>query len=103
MPHKPNPKLFRELSDPFNTRKEAADAMEAFREGIEKLREECRLPQIYVIASCSAIMDGGNEGELILTFSMGDVMKDVHVTAYAYGREKLKNESLIASILKGDD
>jgi hypothetical protein len=94
-----NPKLYRELSDPFESAKEAQAAWNAFFEDLGEIRKKHGFQNIHVIALDSYITDG-EEGAFMINAHYGDSSQAEAMAAYAFGVEKAQREEVLAKLLK---
>lgn len=60
-----NPELYKRLSQPYATEELAKTALNKFLQGVRKLREECGVPEIMVLAS--AYINPEKEGDRLLS------------------------------------
>lgn len=103
MAEKRNPKLFREMNEPFNSREEMDAAHTAFSEGIIALREQQKIANVYVIVETPYLLSDGTQGDAGATMVLGDASKRLSMVAWAYGMEKQKHTELIARLLAGKE
>lgn len=48
---RPNPELYARMAEPYPTQEEAQEAVSRFLEAVARAREECRVPEVLVIAA----------------------------------------------------
>lgn len=96
-----NPKLFRDLSVPFESAKASNEAVEAFFTEFGALREKHKLTNVYVIVSASyETEDKQDEAEFVTSCMFGDTMRAEMLTAWALGREQQTRQETIARFLE---
>jgi len=59
---KPNPELYERLSKPYETQEAAGAALTRFSEGMAKLREECGIAEVLIVAGAYSKEEGGRAG-----------------------------------------
>lgn len=98
---KSNPKLYRELSEPFASAADANTALDAFFQGVEELRKQHRFANVYVIVCASMQGDtADDEQEWQASCHYGDGLRAEAMTAWAYGREQGRREAAIGSAVR---
>jgi hypothetical protein len=82
-----NPARYRKLSEPKADAAAAEAAVEAFFEGVSKLREEHGIPQCLVTAAGSYLDPEApeGEGEYFMSLTLGDALKGVYHAARLAG------------------
>lgn len=94
----PNPKLFRDLNEPFESNTAADSAVEAFCKDLEAIREKHRIVNVYCVIAGSMVIDG-DEQEFMTSVSFGDSLRKLPMTAWAYGTESATNDALMRTIV----
>ncbi len=97
---KSDPKLFREMSEPFESASEADAAINAFFDELGELRKRHGFPNVYVIVGGSIVADSGDEHEFVSTLHYGNGLQAEPLTAYAFGKEQARREQAIADAVK---
>jgi hypothetical protein len=87
----PNPKLYRELSVPFETLAAADAAIQGFFAEFEALREKWKLQDVYAVVEVPVLDEGGEEGRVSAHAMYGDETKALPLVAYAYGLETARH------------
>lgn len=95
---KGDPKLFRELSEPFQSVDEVNEKLEGFRKEIGELRKKYKIPNLCVAALFSYTA-GGEEAEAFWNASFGDALKVEGMLAYALGETQAARQAMIDSML----
>jgi hypothetical protein len=98
-----NPKLFREMNEPYANATEAQSSMDAFAEGVKKLREEHKVTNVLVVVNYNIVHEDSEEGEgeYFGTLSFGNSLQMLPMAAYAYGHQREAQNEAIAKLLKG--
>jgi hypothetical protein len=99
MPAGPNPKLYRELSEPFPSAEAGAAAVEAFIADMEEARKKHRIPDVSLVLGFNAVGSDDSEGTYVVNTHYGDSLKAVVMLADAYGRELSRHEEIRAALL----
>jgi hypothetical protein len=94
-----NPARYRKLSEPFESFSKANEALDEFYEGVEALREKCKLPDIHIIVRVNATTEGGEEADAFSTAHSGDSMLAESMVAYALGRLQRQRQEAIGELL----
>lgn len=100
---KPNPKLYRQLSEPFADSDAASKAAKDFADEMAELRIKHKMPDVVVIISVNYLNKDGDEGEIQCTLSLGDINNKLMMLAHALGEEKQRQRDLIALMTKRDE
>ena len=95
----PNPKLFRELSEPI-ANAELQTALQAFYEEVGQLREKLRIQNVYCVVNSAMITAEGEESEFMTSFQYGDALRGQSMVAWAYGYEQAAREETILDIMR---
>jgi hypothetical protein len=95
-----DPKRYRELSQPFATRAEALNALEAFVEAVKAARIQHKIPDIVVSFTFSYVTDDGEELESGVALNMGDGMKAESIAAFAHGKMAEQRRDSVARAMK---
>jgi hypothetical protein len=93
-----NSKLYRELSQPFESAKAADEALNAFFEDVRAAREKHKVPECYIITSATWT-DGDKESGGFSAGGFGKQMEHEAMCAYALGKVQSEREEKIAAIL----
>lgn len=96
--NKPNPELFRKMSEPFESVEEANKAIVAFFEEVGELRKKHGLENVYFIISGTWKTEEG-EGQFIVPQMYGNPLMAESLTAFAYGREQCERQERIGELL----
>lgn len=98
----PNPRRYRKLSKPFSSPHHADEELTAFQAGVEALREQHHLANVYVIVQCTATGSDGQEQEYISAMAWGDALRMEALTAWAFGHETARRvEAVAKAVLAG--
>jgi len=81
----PNPKLYRELSEPYSSLEEANEKLGAFLEEVGEVRKKYKIPNLQIIVMGSALNSEGAESDFIAPCSYGDSLRAEMMLAYALG------------------
>jgi hypothetical protein len=96
-----NPKLYRQLSEPFAGRDLANAALESFRDDLEVLREKHKIADVVAVIQVNVADASGEEGLAQAILSFGDPMNRAAMLAYALGTVQNQQQELIGRLLKG--
>lgn len=98
-----NPKLYRELQQPFTSQDEAQKASSAFQDELAELRKKHRMRDLLVVAMFSYGFGDGEvgESESIICSSFGDPVQAETMAAYALGTIQSERQHRIGQLLKG--
>ena len=91
--------LYRELSQPFQSRAAAQDENVAFFAAVRELRAKHHIRDTVIVVSGSYLTDGGDEAEFIVDANNGDEMKVESLLAYALGRAQAERQDYIGKML----
>ena len=94
-----NPKLYRELSEPFPNEDAAEKALESFREELETLRAKHKIADVIAVLQVNALSKDGEEGVMTATVSFGNALRKLLMLAQALGREQQLLESSINALV----
>jgi hypothetical protein len=100
MIHTSNPKLYRELSAPFENTDAATKALEAFGKDLEEIRAKHKICDVVAVIQVNAIDKDGEEGLMTASMAFGDPMKKPLMLAQALGKEQQIFEGAIGRFLK---
>lgn len=95
-----NPKLYRELSVPFETAEEAQAIFSAFFEELGELRKKHGFQNVHVIVMDN-FLDNGEESAFITNGHYGSMAQAEAMTAWALGIEHSSREALIGQLAAG--
>lgn len=101
MTHIANPKLFRELSEPFTSNEEADKALRAFFDELGELRKKHRIRDLHMIVGGSVRTSDDDEGEFMSVMHYGDSSRAEAMSAYAYGVATAERQEVMSKFLKG--
>ena len=90
-----DPKLYRKLSEPFESQEAANSALQAFQEELYELRVKHRIRDLAFVAQIVIAKDE-DEFEAMVSNHYGDSLKEVILFGYAYGRATARHEQLPA-------
>lgn len=93
-----NPKLYRELSEPFASPEAANDAINAFLEDLGAIREKHRILNVLCVVS-GTMIERGEETEYMTSLSYGDSLRRPLMAAWAYGSEKSDADTIMRRII----
>lgn len=100
----PNPKLYRELSEPYASAQEAqAKADELFKRAGE-IRKELKIPNLYLVIGATWMGEPGTEYEGkelagVIPGGFGDSFQHEAMLAYALGIVQAERQSMIGDLL----
>lgn len=95
-----NPKLYRELSAPFESTEAANKSLEAFAKDLEEIRAKHKVCDVVAVLQVNALNKDGEEGLMVATIAFGDPMNKPVMLAQALGKEQAVFENTIARYLK---
>lgn len=95
-----NRKLFREMSEPHESKESLSDAFDAFWNDVQASREKYRIQNIVVVIETSYITEGEEVSNLGVS-TLGDRTQAESMCSYAFGKLKSEREELLARLLKG--
>ncbi len=93
-------KLFREMSQPHESREALQAAHQVFFDEVLELRKKYKIAHVLLIYADSYEADG-KELELLGASMIGNSMRSESMAAYAYGSLKRQREELLAKMLSG--
>lgn len=82
-----NPKLFREMSVPYESVEQANESLSAFQAELAELRKKYKIPTLLCIFHVTMLTDDGEEGAAMTTCGMGDMALFESMAAWAFGQE----------------
>lgn len=91
-----DPKLYRELSVPFESAAAAEAAWEAFEAELYELRKKHRIRDLAYVAQIPVAFEGEDEGNCIIVGHYGDGMQKAPLFAYAAGCSQAEFEQMPA-------
>jgi len=101
MPYENDPGRYRKLSAPLESTDAAKDAISRFWDMVRDARLACGIADVHVIVRVSALATTGEEGVIMTSMNIGDVMLGESMCAYGYGQESLMRESTMGRYLAG--
>jgi hypothetical protein len=93
-------KLFREMSEPHESREALQAAHHQFFEEVVELRKKHKIANILQIYADSYESDG-EEAEMLGASMIGDQTRAESMCAFAYGSFKRQREEMLAKLLSG--
>jgi hypothetical protein len=99
MDNEPNPKLYRELSEPFDSIEDANRACSEFFDKLAVLRKEYRIRDVYCVAQFAYMSDDGREAEGLTSVGFGDQFKHESMLAYSLGVVQTERQEYIGSLM----
>lgn len=104
-----NPERYARMAAPYPTTADAEAAMRKFLDGLEKLREECRVAEVLVMVATHHEPDPGDTKKnktCMLSLALGH--SDAHpvMAAYAYrafAMPAIEKADTLRSLARGDD
>lgn len=97
---KQDPENYRKMSIPYASADEANKELEAFMEGVETLRNSCRVADVHVIVRVNMINADGEEGAAMASAHFGDSTNAEMMCAWSFGKETANRKALIDKMLK---
>ena len=95
-----NPKLYRELSEPFASSEAVNEGLENFFADLGELRKKHKIRDLVVLVSLSYMsQDGTDELDTITQMEYGDAMKHEMMLAHTLGLVQAERQELIAKCL----
>ncbi len=82
----PDPKLYRQLAEPFESEDAANEAMHAFQTELYELRVKHRIRDLTFVAQFAVDLPERNEVDCTIVNHYGDQSKKVTGLAFAYGK-----------------
>ena len=95
-----NPKLYRELSKPFDNQAAARQAINNFVDDLEKLREKHKICDLVTVIHVNVMSEESEEGVMAVTIGFGDMLKRPMMLAQALGKEQKAVEQIVSRYLK---
>lgn len=96
-----NLKLFREMSEPFETKEAALEAVALFIKDVAEARERHKITNVLTTINVNFIAEDGLESEANAAHMLGDSSQAEALAAMTYGQMKSEHEARIARMLKG--
>lgn len=93
-----DPATYRALSEPFECRETANDAVSEFYEGVEALRRKYRISDLVLITEVGIVIDG-EETRAASQLSLGSSGNHLPMLARAYGGARERHDSDLALML----
>jgi hypothetical protein len=93
-----DPKLYRKMSEPFESDEEANAAAKGFFEELRSIREKYGIPDVLAVIKIS-IEQGESESIAFSIQQIGDIREGEGMAAYAYGCLRSDNRKLIERLL----
>lgn len=93
-----NPKLYRELSEPFASFDVLNAAISAFVDEVYELRVKHKLPDVTLVISGNVALDADDETSTATYAHFGNPDRAVQMLAYALGREEEQQLALLRDI-----
>lgn len=90
-----DPKNYREMSKPFNSRVAANEALEAFGNEVQALREKYKVANILLIIKDSYEDEIDGPGEFMTMLSWGSQLEMEVMAAYGYMRVQAEHLAMI--------
>ena len=100
MTTKPNPELFIEMNQPFDSSETAKTALGAFITDVMVAREKHKVTNVLLTMQVPTLCEGGGSGDLAVSFLLGDSEKGERMAAIAYGEMKKTRDIRMAKLLK---
>jgi hypothetical protein len=97
---KNDPALNRKMKEPFPSQEAYAEAANAFIDGVRDLRQKHKIPNVLVVMTATAIIDG-EEVTYIPTAFMGDPVSKEGMAAYVYGEAQTEREAMVGKYMRG--
>lgn len=94
-----DPANFRKMSEPFATSADADKAVDAFQAGLKKLRDECRIAEVFCIIEVPYLLPDGGEASAMARLHHGYQLKAPVLAAYGYGIETASHDAMIARLI----
>jgi hypothetical protein len=94
-----DPKLYRELSAPFDKAEDANAALSAFFRAVDEARKVHRIADVVVLCEVNTIGDGVVEVRGSASASYGDMANVTPMLAREYGASRERDEQRLAAII----
>lgn len=88
-------KLYRELSEPFESPDEANAAIEAFIKDLAEIRKKHGLRDVLCVISSACTYPDGEEADFIMSYQLGDEAKGVLLAAWIYGEAQAEHREMV--------
>lgn len=95
MSERRDPKLYRELSVPFENVTAADAAWVAFEQELHELRKKHRIRDLVYVAQFPVAFEDGEEHDCTIVGHYGDGMKKANLFAYAAGQSQAEFEQTV--------
>jgi hypothetical protein len=96
----PHADRYRELSEPFESQQEAADAFEKFCRLVNKARVECGIPDVLITVGLPVTMDSDKSlREIFSAMQWGNNLKGEAMAAWQFGQQQTMREQRISELL----
>ena len=95
----PNHKLYRELSEPFESTEAANAAVKGFSDAVEEARSKFRMRDLYCVMQFDYVTESG-EVTGGYTVAFGDEMRHEQMLAYSLGRVQAQRQEAIGKLLR---
>lgn len=99
-----NPKLYRELSVPFENPAAANAALDGFARALEGIRAQHKICDVVAVVQVNALDPGdpeSGEGVMAAVVGFGDGLKRTLLLARALGEEQSKFERRLGQLARG--
>lgn len=90
-----DPKLYRELSEPFESPDEANAAVEAFFNDLGEIRKKHGFPDVICVISGSCVYPDGEEGNFIIESHHGDEANKVLLAGWLYANSQAEAREML--------
>jgi hypothetical protein len=94
-----DPKLYRELSTPFESLEQANKNLEAFQTELGEIRKKYKIPDLAICMRINFVDRDGQEGEAMSVATLGNQFAAEACFAYGLGQVQAERQELLASIL----
>lgn len=96
---KSDPKNYHEMSKPYKDKDEANDSWAKFYSEVSDLRKKYKVTDLLVVSSSYVTYEDGEVGQIMIHMGYGDMSKQTHLAAYAYGRTQAEEKERLNKIL----
>lgn len=86
---------YRKCAEPFATQDEAEAALKAFLDGVEALREECRIASVAVVVKDSS----EDTGTFMIDGFWGNSIEQETILAWAFGKAQAERQQRIMELI----
>ncbi len=100
---KPDPKRYRQASEPHPSRQAAEEAVNAFYDELSELRVKHRIRDMLVVYSVSFEEKDGQESASFGNTGFGNPSLWESMAAFVYGVEKRRREENISQMLRSEE